>query len=54
MQVRKHDLHGMTIVVYPCLYNLQVDLLESELAAVKDEDRQRSRLLADMAAQRDR
>eukprot|EP00775_Hariotina_reticulata_P013164 gene13164-13294_t len=32
----------------------EVLLLESELAAEKDEDRQRSRLLADMAAQRDR
>jgi len=29
-------------------------LLESELASEKDEDRQRSRLLADMAAMRDR
>lgn len=33
---------------------LQVDLLEQESAALKDEDRQMSRLLADMAGQRDR
>jgi hypothetical protein len=32
----------------------QVDLLEQESAGLKDEDRQLSRLLADMAAQRDR
>jgi hypothetical protein len=31
-----------------------VVLLEGELAAIKDEDRQRTRLLGDMAAQRDR
>jgi hypothetical protein len=31
-----------------------VVLLEGELAAIKEEDRQRSRLLGDMAAQRDR
>lgn len=33
---------------------MQVVLLETDLAAVKEEDRQRSRLLGDMAAQRDR
>lgn len=36
------------------LWCCQVLLLEDELAAIKDEDRQRTRLLGDMAAQRDR
>jgi hypothetical protein len=40
----------VTLLV-PCM---QVTLLEQESAALKDEDRQLSRLLADMAAQRDR
>jgi hypothetical protein len=37
-----------------CCCVLQVALLEQESADLKDEDRQLSRLLADMAAQRDR
>jgi hypothetical protein len=41
-------------MVIRVLVLLQLALLEQESAALKDEDRQLTRLLADMAAQRDR
>ncbi|KAF6250572.1 hypothetical protein COO60DRAFT_798357 [Scenedesmus sp. NREL 46B-D3] len=50
----KEEQMGQDKVALFNVLQQEVLLLEDELAAIKDEDRQRTRLLGDMAAQRDR